>query len=572
MSTMTLPPQLDLKSTDTRKSKGEEKLLEYLESLYQEGVRARDRWAPKSDRDRDLKLYRGDVGPKERDAFFKANFIQAFCDRMVQQLTDTRPTIRVDSRKLGLHKMAQVATKVAAAIWEESKMQRQTYKMAHNAAITRSAGLYTGYDPSTDEIVLETLKISQVVFDPAVAEASLSHRGEYRFIDRIKPVAELRQKFPGRGGFVKADATISLDPSDAGKRRINSPLDKLLGGGRLSEGDTLGRAHVREALIVDRQKHVDGKPMFPGGRLVFHTSDQILWDGPNIFWDGLDPVDWFDWIVDPEHPWGMSAPDLLMHLQLAFNQLGDGLVENHLLTNFISIIADHDALDPETWKKLQRITSSIILRKRNRNSQAPTVTPPPPFGADKIALARWLFTVAQLLTGVTDVTLGEAPGSLQSGTAIEGLVEGSNLGTRSRASRLEDFFASVGQKLLSRIFQFMPSDRVVSLVGPSGDAIEYAIKRAEFFVTEEGQPLSPDERREALRWHRFIVQPGSSMPGTRLHRGQLMKDLVLIGAASRKRLLAAADFPNPEEMVKEAFDEFKEYQSAGFVPPAAAKK
>ena len=568
MATTTLPPRLDLGQRG--QSRDEPKLLSYLDELQQEGERARERWAPKVDRERDIKLYRGQVGPKTGDAFFKANFIQTFVDRMVQQLTDSRPILRVESRKLGLKNVAQVSQKVVDAVWEEAKMQRQTFKMAHNAAITRSAGLYTGYDPTTDAIMLEVVKNSQVIFDPAVEEAALLSLAEYVAIDRIRPLSELIYKFPGRGGFVKADANVTLDPAGSSRRTVLSPLTDLLAG-RVEGGDTLGRAHVWEWNLIDRQRTSAGVPLFPNGRRIYRTKDLILWDAPNPFWDADHPIDWFDWIVDPEHCWGMSAPDLLQYLQIAFNQLGDGLVDNQILSNFLTIIMDHDSIDPIAQKRLAAIKNSLILRKKNRNAMAPTVTGPPVFGQDKIALLRWIFTIGQLLTGVTDVTLGETPGSLQSGQAIEGLVEGANLGTRSRASRMEDFFSRVGQKILARTWQFFPSDRVISLVGPAGPAMEYAVKRQEFFVNDAGEPLTVDERREALKWHRFIVQPGSSMAGTRLRRGQIMRDLVLIGAASREDMLAEGGFPNPGEMLDRAKKEFAEYQAAGFVPPAAAK-
>ncbi len=88
---------------------------------------------------------------------------------------------------------------------------------------------------------------------------------------------------------------------------------------------------------------------------------------------------------------------------------------------------------------------------------------------------------------------------------------------------------------------------------------------------DDGTAITDDARREALKWQRFIVHPGSSLPGTRLKRGQLMKDLVLLGAASRKLVLEAADFPNPQEMLDEAKKEMQEYAAAGWQPPAAVK-
>lgn len=447
-------PRDNRERTDTRHSAAEQTLIRVLDDLYDEGKKVRDRWAPEKDIEGDLKLYRGEVGPKDREPWFECNFIEMFTERMVSQVTDNRPIMRVEPRKAGLSNVALVLDKVVRAEWEAAEMQRQAFKMAHNAATTRSAGLYTGWDPISSQIVLETLKISQVVLDPAVCEAALAARGEYLFIDRVRPVSDLVHRFPGRGGAVKADAIVSESPIGAKKRGILSPLNELLSG-KVSSPDALPRANVRECLVIDRQKGPDGKPLFPFGRVIIKTADLLLWDGPNYFWDGQFPVDWFDWAVDPEHPYGTSLPRSLMRMQLAFNQLGDGLVENQLLTNIIRLEYDYDALDDATVKKFKKLASSLVLQKRNRNA-AVTVTPPQPFGADKIGLMRFIFQMAQLKTGVTDVTLGESPGSLQSGQAIEGLQEGANLMTRSRASRMEDFYKRVGQKLISRIFQFLP--------------------------------------------------------------------------------------------------------------------
>lgn len=576
MAVYSLPPRVHLNGQSRRQSPEEQQLLKRLDQLYDEGKQERDRWRPKADLDRDLKLYRGQTGPKNRDPYFAGNFIEAFVNRMVDGLTDTRPVLRVEPRKSGLRNVARIAGKVALATWDDADMQRQAYKMAHKSCINSSAGLYTGYDPETDEIVLEVLGLQQVVMDPTVAEAARLKKAEYLFIDRAKALDELRYKFPGRGAEIKADATVGMTPEDQRKRTVAGPLDQILKGDY--GGDALGRAKVQECFLMDRQKDpATGSLMFPGGRRIIRTQDLILWDGPVPYWDGVWPVDWFDWVVDPEHPWGRSEPARLMYLQLAFNQIMDGLVENQLLSNFITVVADFDAVDDSTWKKLQNISSSLIIRKKNRNATFTGPTAPQPFGADKIALARFIFTVAQLITGVTDVTMGETPGSLQSGAAIEGLQEGAHLGTRSRASRLEDFYCRVGQKLLARIFQFKTADQVIHLAGPTADSVEYAIARQDFFLNDEKQSLIEavtveeqyQKRREVFRSLAFRVAPGSSSASSRVRRAQLMLDLVKIGAASRKHLLQAADIPEPDEMLKEAKAEYAEMGPVAQAPRSA---
>jgi len=547
---MDLPGSTPVKSATPPPDKDDTtecKLLERLDSIADEATRVKDHWVKDVDLTRDLDLYRGKLKGNADDRYFDCNFVGAFIDRMVAQLTDNRPIIRLENRKAGISKVARSVEKVIQCIWDESKVQRGLFKLANNAAVNRSAGLYTGYDVDTDTPCVELLRIAQVLIDPNVVESGQIDSAEYVRIERVMPLSEIRMKFPGRGALVKSDVNVS-DIGKEPKKRAS-----MLDGFRSTtvSKDTIERARVYEWFIQDRQTAADGTRLFPSYRRIICSEDVILWDGPNPFWDGRIPVDWFDWMVDPEHIWGHSEPARLRKMQLAFNQLIDGLVENQLLTNIISVIGDADALPPEMWKKLQNIKSSLLLQKKNRNSTL-AVTPPAPFGQDKIQIARSIFTYAQLLTGVTDVTLGDAPGSLQSGLAIEGLQEGANLMTRARASRLEDLMNRVGQKLISRVFQFVTSDRVFTMVGPTAEAVAYAMARAEMFVDDKGNPMSQAAQKDALRFMRFSVIPGSSAPGSRLARARMMAELVKLGAASRRDVLQAADFQDPDDMLKRA--------------------
>jgi len=525
----------------------EQCLLKALDAIADEACRVKDHWVKDTDLTRDLDLYRGKLKGNADDRYFDCNFVGAFIDRMVAQLTDNRPIIRLENRKAGISKVARSVEKVIQCVWDESKVQRGLFKLANNAAVNRSAGLYTGFDTDLNTPNVELLRIGQVLIDPNVVESGQVDSAEYVRIERVMTLSEIRAKFPGRGALVKSDVNVSTIGQEPKKR--TSMLDAF--HQTTVSKDTIPRARVYEWFIQDRQTADDGTRLFPSYRRIICSDDVVLWDGPNPFWDGRIPVDWFDWMVDPEHIWGHGESARLRKMQLAFNQLIDGLVENQLLTNIISVVGDADALPPEQWKKLQNIKSSLLLQKKNRNSTL-TVTPPAPFGQDKIQIARSIFTYAQLLTGVTDVTLGDAPGSLQSGLAIEGLQEGANLMTRARASRLEDLMARVGQKLIARVFQFVTSDRVFTMVGPTAEAVAYAMARAELFVDDAGQPMTPAAQREALRFMRFSVLPGSSAPGSRLARARMMAELVKLGAASRRDVLLAADFQDPDEMLKRA--------------------
>jgi len=213
----------------------EERLLHRLDDIEDEGRLVRDKWAPPSDIDADLTLFRTGGGPSGKK-YFTANFIEAFIDRMVAQLTDNRPFSRIESRKVGLHDVAFGLDRAVKVIWEEADMQRQACKLAHLAATTRSAGLYTGYDPSSDDITLEPIRIDQVSLDPKIQEAARVARGDYMFIRRIMSLDELVVRFPGRGASVVADAALSdMRPSESGSN------EGVLGGLRRAVVSPSGR-------------------------------------------------------------------------------------------------------------------------------------------------------------------------------------------------------------------------------------------------------------------------------------------------------------------------------------------
>ena len=149
----------------------EQCLLKALDAIADEACRVKDHWVKDTDLTRDLDLYRGKLKGNADDRYFDCNFVGAFIDRMVAQLTDNRPIIRLENRKAGISKVARSVEKVIQCVWDESKVQRGLFKLANNAAVNRSAGLYTGFDTDLNTPNVELLRIGQVLIDPNVVES-----------------------------------------------------------------------------------------------------------------------------------------------------------------------------------------------------------------------------------------------------------------------------------------------------------------------------------------------------------------------------------------------------------------
>jgi len=539
-------------------------MLRFCRAVIKEGQDARSKWVSKDGPDSiEVRAYRGLMTPttktsrygahtqKPDSRVFKLNIIQTFIDTMVARLTDNRPMMRVDSIKAGLHDMAVVLEDIIPVVWDESRAQRQLFKMCHNAAIRSMSGFHVGYDAFRDRILIEVLRPHQIVIDPNVCEAGLIEEAQYVGVKRSATLAELRRRYEGRGGLVKAD--IESDGSSSSEV-LDTPVEDIVANRSKSatSSTVIPRATVHTLYLVDNDSMKHGKLMFPRGRRIVFTADVILDDGVNPYWDGVHPVDAFDWTVDPNHAWGLSEAASMINPQNSFNEIMDGLIQNQITTNMVNITGDQDAMLATEWKKLKELKNANVIPHRKNSSF--NISPPPVFGSDKTAIARQIFSFLQVLKGVTDVVLGENPGSLQSGRAVDNLQEGANIMTRARASRLEDFMMRVGQKMIARIIQFMPTDRVMSFLGPKAETLKYGELRQEFFFNDKGNPMTIEERAEVFRYLRFAVLPGSSAPGTRQARAQQMLSLHTLPRplVSGRDVLEAADFRNAEEMMERA--------------------
>ena len=487
------PTQTD---TPSGKSNDERKLLDYCHELWEEGKNSRESFRSPKDIELDRKTYRGGLRPKGQgtgERVFSLNIVQAFVDRMVAQLTDNRPIMRVEAINAEMNGMANVVEKYASAVvWEESRAQRQLFRIGHTSAIESAAGAYTSYSNARNMIHVEMLYQDQISVHRGTREAAMVDEAESVGVQRNAALSWIRERFPFRGAAVKADVTAD----DANSRHvIDTPLDQM-----------------------------------------------------------IPPVDIYDWAVDPESLWGMSATSMMRLAQIAFNEIMDGTIQNQITLNMVNLIMDSNSLDSRDMRNMQKMKNvNILSHRRNAKVQ---FQPPPPFGRDQVAIAREIFSYLQAVMGVTDVTLGESPGSLQSGLAIEGLQESANLMTRARASRLEDFISRVGQKIVSRIIQFVDVETMKEFLGDNDETTQYGIQRGKYFM-KDGQPLTLDEKARAMRLLRFAIVPGSSAPGSKQARARAMLGLHLLPnpLVSGQDVLEAADFRNAKETISRARSE-----------------
>ena len=511
-----------------------------------------------------IRQVRGEQWRLERNPFFLANVIKNQVRRKVALLTESKPQIQIRSQRPNLTRASQVLYQTARSIWDRSNTEDSIYRLSHFGMTVGAGFLGTFYDPIINDIDISFLDPRRVYVDPGVTAAPELSKAQYLRIDTVTPLADLRLRFPGRGALVQPDDRVSsYNESRKTSGVISAVLSMMPRVYRPGVGAKAGpipRAEVRDYWIRDPRIGDDANLVYPGGRHIVRAGKVILLDEANPYWDGEWPIEMFEWDVDFDSPWGLGEAQDLKRIQEAINRLGDSWVQNRLLGSNFRVVADVDALDPDQWQKLDDEAGLIIRKKPNRAFE---YQPPVPDDGTMPQTIQSLIQLCDLLTG----NIAERSRQPQA-TDMEGLQFSRQTLVRSVARRLETMLERIGQKLISRIFQFYTSDRVLFQLGASREWIAYTFERQRLLEDDDGKARSTDERQAMWRDFKFMIVPHSSLAMTRIQR--VMAALQLRSATgvapSIKRILQEADMGDPDTLIEEGLEE------ASRLPPPPVPK
>lgn len=125
------------------------------------------------------------------------------------------------------------------------------------------------------------------------------------------------------------------------------------------------------------------------------------------------------------------------------------------------------------------------------------------------------------------------------GAALDTLATLASTVLRLKARQLEGLLERIGQKLISRIFEFFSDERIFNLAGDDGNYQQWVFNRAAIIAAYPG-----DSIRNAFQDYTFKVQPGSSLSMTKWQKGLLAFQLFQAKAIDREALLDAVEYPN----------------------------
>lgn len=577
-------------------------------------------------------VYRGNNWDtkKEGNPFFKTNLARAKLDRKAARMTASKPLFDVMPHRSGLTQTARLLQRTVHALWDALDMQMRLEQLS---AFVRPFGcgfFKTVWDPRArhglGDIVVAEIDPRRVTLDPYCLRAYDIERASVVIHETSMPYSWVVENFPRHAREVE---DFSAPPPSASEEAenlagrsalggpIRSPLRYYLGGMRgqnlTQSGITpIPYVRIREFWYADPQTE-DDRPLYPNGRVTYLIGsgrkaiivNPAPEDSANPFFDGMWPFDLYDARPDIDHPWGSSQVEDIRRLEEAVNRSGH-MALRQLLKNISIIIADGGALTPDYLKKLSDFGDIVINKTPGRD-----VTRLPAQNA--VAESISLINVAKNLMDEIIGLGGDSPVSgrgrveLRSPDLLYGLQESQNDLINLEARRLESLLERVGQKVISRIFQYYRTDRLIPYVSTQGlQSFEFEVKKLRdeiyhlAFTSVAARLIAEDDEDEGRRkkskvanfetvkeaveqairgaWREFDfkIVPLSSLSTTRAARAKVMGQLAMEGQVPFRLMMEEAGFDNAEDLQKEALEEKKKmielYQALGLPPPDSGQQ
>lgn len=599
--------------------KSETEQLKFLENLHASMLGYSSRWT--KDWGKMAEVYRGNNwnAKKEGNPFFKVNLARSKLDRKSARMTAGKPIINVLPHRSGLTEAAKVLGRTVNALWDACGMQMRIEMMS---AFVRPFGcgfLKTVWDPRArngmGDVVCAEIDPRRVALDPYALRSYDIDRGLAICHETTVPYSWVAENYPDRAGEVDdfdAPPPVPDDrESEYGKLSggpVRSPLRYYLGpmrsGPQPGKGGPLPYCRIREFWYAD-PKQEDGRPLYPNGRVTYVVGsgrkavilNPDVEESRNPFFDGMYPFDMYDARGDIDHPYGASQVEDVRRLEEAINRSGH-MAMRMLIQNVPFIIAEAGSLTPDVVKQLQDAGYIVINKMRGLdvNRQQPQQ-----FITEAIQLMNRTdqFMDASIgLGGGSGAVGGKGRVEVRSPDLLFGLQQDESDLINAEARRLEAMLQRVGQKLISRVFQYYRADRFIPYVSGQGwqnylfevkalrgeimsmalDSVTGRLIAIDEEASEKTQKntaetnfdlvrLAVDEAiRGAWKEFDFTIVPLSSLQATRAARTKALGEFAEMGMMPFSRVLEEAGFPDFEDLIKQRAEEQKLLTAMGLLP------
>jgi hypothetical protein len=474
------------------------------------------------------------------------NFLKRAIERKTSLMTDARPYIDVLPFYDQLWPVANAIQDIIASKWFEQSLDMVITDIVFYAELFGSGGTNTLYDSSLrnglGDITLQFIDPRNLNFDPMITQSQYLDRAEYVRIEQVRATSLLRYEYDN--DKIEADAVMAaIQP-----RRVRGIVGRTVRSlSALTNKDpAIKRSIEREYWIKDRTRGPGKALKYDGGRHIIKAGGVIVIDQANPYWDKKFPTDMLDWHTHPDTAWGDGDILDLTELQMLLNKLVAIIVENGLLTANSIWIGDANALEPDEWENLDNIPGLKVKKKPGSELRREPGTPLPNGVFNLIA---YLEGAIEKLLGNTEVVQGSTPGEVKSGVAIEALQTAALAIIRLKSRSVESLLNRVGQKMISRIFQFETDDRSMFSFGSNEEYKKFEFMKSLIRGNKETRKYFKN-KQDVWKNFLFKIRPGSSLQLNNWQKSMIAMQMYQMPRPllDRKAVLETMDWPNRDEI------------------------
>jgi hypothetical protein len=475
------------------------------------------------------------------------NFLKRAIERKTSLMTDARPYIDVLPFYDSLWPVANALQDIIASKWFEQSLDMVITDIVFYAELFGSGGTNTLFDQTLrnglGDITLQFIDPRNLNFDPMITQSQYLDRAEYVRIEQVRATSLLKHEY--NNDKIQADAVMAAIQPRRTRGLVGRTTRKL--SDILSKSPALNRTLEKEYWIQDRTMKSAKELKYPGGRHVIIAGGELVVDQSNPYWDLKFPTDMLDWHTNPDSAWGDGDILDLTELQLLLNKLVAIIVENGLLTANAIWIGDANALEPDEWDSLDNVPGLKVKKKPGSELRR---EPGADLPGSIFNLIAYLEGAIEKLLGNTEVVQGSTPGEVKSGVAIEALQTAALAIIRLKSRSVESLLNRVGQKMVSRIFQFETQDRSMFSYGSNEEYKKFEFMKSLIRGNKETRKYFKN-KQDVWKNFLFKIRPGSSLQLNNWQKSMIAMQMYQMPRPllDRKAVLETMDWPNREAIM-----------------------
>lgn len=526
------------------------------------------------------KMYRGDQWDGIRMPRFRqkeiVNMVFGAVNSGVALQTDARPKIAFIPTEPSDTEFAKVLNQLAEFDWESNNWLDTLTEVIIDAYLYGIGFSKQDYDPSAKHNQGSATYESEDPFycfpDPEATKIN-SKDSEYFIVAKPVDTKRLKRQYPEFADEIKSDVNDFVHSSKTAlndfKLRVQATDRDMPDLSQVdsyqSEGDmTLciemwQKPHdTKEVEVETGEVDQDGNPIltmelhkvYPQGRKIKIASGLLLEDGPLEFDSQSFPFAKYVNRILPREFYGISEVEQLESPQRVFNKLVNAALEvMNYMGNPIWVVSTDSGINPH---KLVNRTGLVVEKSPGSEARR---EPGVQLSPSALALIDRFEQYFNNVSGRTDVSQGQTPGSVTAASAIEQLQNASQTEIRQKQRNMDMYLRDVGRQYADIVLERYSAPRVIRVTGED-ESVQYL--KMHIATAPDGQKKAVVHDMQTNTMKAYLingqfdvrVNTGSSLPFTVAERESKVFALFDRGIIDASEVLDALEYPNREEILQ----------------------